>query len=207
MEKAKLSSVGAVGSAVLASSCCIGPFVLTTLGVGSFGVATSLERYRPIFMALTIIILGTAWFLTYRKRRSECVDGSCDRKVASGWTKVSLWSATGLALAFMFFPQWSTLLIGASQTTGMNKDVVVLDVSGMTCSGCAPAIQEALSSVLGVRTATVDFETSRATIHLEDSTTAVSDLIEAVQKAAYNARAVTEGQHAPNSPTTKERSP
>jgi len=46
------AALGAVGAAILASSCCIGPVVLAALGAGSVGVATALTPYRPYLLGL-----------------------------------------------------------------------------------------------------------------------------------------------------------
>ena len=52
-------------AAILASTCCLGPLVLITLGVSGAWISnlTLLEPYRPIFIAAA----GVALFVAYRR--------------------------------------------------------------------------------------------------------------------------------------------
>lgn len=61
---------------------------------------------------------------------------------------------------------------------------VTLNVSGMTCQGCANAVQAALSDVTGVRRADVSLEQRRARLVLEDAGS-VDELIGAAQAAGF----------------------
>ncbi|RMF62005.1 MAG: hypothetical protein D6743_12720 [Calditrichaeota bacterium] len=110
MDKSVLASAGSVLSALFASLCCIGPFVLALVGAGSLGFAAAFERYRPYFVFLTLVLLGLGFYLTYRKREVQCEDGTCRVESAGRLNKILLWISAGLALIFMFFPQLLTLL-------------------------------------------------------------------------------------------------
>jgi hypothetical protein len=48
-----LALVGGVLAGIGASACCVGPFLLLSLGIGGawIGHLTTLEPYRPIFIA------------------------------------------------------------------------------------------------------------------------------------------------------------
>src|SRR5438445_4692239 len=52
-------------AALLASTCCLGPLVLVTLGVSGawIGNLTALEPYRPVFLGAALV----AMFLAYRR--------------------------------------------------------------------------------------------------------------------------------------------
>jgi mercuric ion transport protein len=52
-------------AAILASTCCIGPLVLITLGVSGAWISnlTLLEPFRPIFIAVAVVAL----FFAYRR--------------------------------------------------------------------------------------------------------------------------------------------
>ena len=110
MNKATLTSVGSIFSALLTSLCCIGPVVFSVIGAGSLGFAAAFESYRPYLLALTVIFLGSAFYFTYRKREIHCEDRTCRVETASIWNKILLWVAAVVALIFMFFPQILTLL-------------------------------------------------------------------------------------------------
>ncbi len=77
MQKTTFPSVGSIATAVIASLCCIGPAVLALAGAGSIGVFSAFEKYRPYFIGVTAVLLGAAFYLTYRKREVKCEDGSC----------------------------------------------------------------------------------------------------------------------------------
>jgi mercuric ion transport protein len=49
-------------SAVLASTCCLGPLVLITVGLSGawIGHLTLLEPYRPVFIAVALVALALA---------------------------------------------------------------------------------------------------------------------------------------------------
>ena len=63
---------------------------------------------------------------------------------------------------------------------------MTLNISGMTCQGCANAVQAALSDVAGVRRADVSLEQKRARLVLEDAGS-VDTLVAAAQRAGYEA--------------------
>ena len=67
--KSMATITGTISAAILASSCCLGPLILAGLGIGSIGIFSSLEKYRPLFMIITFAFIGTAFYLTYRKKR------------------------------------------------------------------------------------------------------------------------------------------
>ena len=62
---------------------------------------------------------------------------------------------------------------------------IQLNVSGMTCSGCAAAVQQALLGVTGVATAEVNPETGEARI--EATGVDIEEILMAVKLAGYEA--------------------
>ncbi len=67
-----------------------------------------------------------------------------------------------------------------------DERTVRLDLEGMTCASCAARIEKKLNKVDGA-TATVNFATEQATVHLADDTP-VEALVAAVESAGYGAR-------------------
>lgn len=102
-----ISLVGAVVSGFLASACCIGPLLLVFLGIGSAGALTALEPYRPYMMVLTVLFLGGAFYLTYRKPKAAgCEENDvCCKNGGRKFQKIMLWIAAVFALAMLFSPQ------------------------------------------------------------------------------------------------------
>ncbi|MBA2689117.1 MAG: hypothetical protein H0U64_13615 [Gemmatimonadaceae bacterium] len=110
------ASLGAVGVALLASLCCIGPVLFVTLGVGA-GLASRFEPLRPVFSVMTVALIAVGFYSVYGRRRARAgdpsctVDGSCVIQRNKSRDKVLLWVATLIALVLLTFPQWSGLLV------------------------------------------------------------------------------------------------
>lgn len=105
-------AAGGVVGAVLASSCCIIPLVLVTLGVSGawIGNLTKLETYEPYFVAVTLAFLaGGIWHVYFRKM-PDCADGSyCARPQSSPVTKSALWGGTILVALALTMRWWAPL--------------------------------------------------------------------------------------------------
>ena len=97
---------GAVGAAIVASACCIGPLVLALLGLGGGALLLKFEPYRPVFLAVTGLILGGGFFITYRRPPVEqCKPGTaCAMPASRKGQKLVLWLVTGIALLLAAFP-------------------------------------------------------------------------------------------------------
>jgi copper chaperone CopZ len=65
--------------------------------------------------------------------------------------------------------------------------VITLAVDGMSCVGCAGAVETSLEDVPGVAEATVDYEHRLARIRLADQNVAPSTLVAAIEEAGYKA--------------------
>ncbi len=105
--KASFVSAGSIFTAFLASLCCIGPFVLAVVGVGSIGFLTLFEAYRAYLLIITFGLLGAGFYLTYRRNEPvECEPGSvCEPGSKSNrLNKVVLWIVTAIAIIFAIFP-------------------------------------------------------------------------------------------------------
>ena len=63
---------------------------------------------------------------------------------------------------------------------------VVLAVTGMTCAACAARIEKKLNRIDGV-TATVNYATSKVTLHVDSPLVAVDDLVSTVEAMGYGA--------------------
>jgi mercuric ion transport protein len=106
------TGIGAVFAAVAASACCLGPVVFTAIGSGVLAAAsTKLAVVRPVFLGLTVVLLGGGFYQTYGGRRATaaCVDGSC-RPDMNRKARVVLWIATIAVALFATFPYYAEYL-------------------------------------------------------------------------------------------------
>ena len=187
MEKTTLTSVGGIAAAVIASLCCIGPVFVVLLGAGSITALSIFEVYRPYLIGLTSVLIGLAFYLTYRKREVKCEDGTCKVENGSKWAKRGVWSATIVAVLAIGFPY-----LGFAPQTAVNKAVdsaavVTLNISGMDCKACAFGLEGSLAGMKGVRKARVDFEGGRATLEYDTKIAKPTSFIDRVNQSGFSA--------------------
>lgn len=100
---------GAVLTAFGASVCCILPIAVAVLGVGSAALGARLEPLRPWFAALTLLLLGFAFYRAYRP--VDCAPGeSCAVPASRRRHRVVLWIVAVVAIVLMAFPYYSSWL-------------------------------------------------------------------------------------------------
>jgi mercuric ion transport protein len=101
-QKQRLMAAGGLLGALAASSCCILPLVLFSLGVSGawIGNFTQLAPYQPYFIAATICFLGYGYWLVYRSSKLGCADREvCARPLPNRLVKAALILATILVVA------------------------------------------------------------------------------------------------------------
>jgi cation-transporting ATPase V len=76
--------------------------------------------------------------------------------------------------------------VAAAPSNG-RREVMELDISGMTCGSCAARVQRALARQPGVTDALVNYATGRATVELEPGVLDAQQLAEVVHGAGYGA--------------------
>lgn len=106
-------AAGGLTGAVLASSCCIVPLLLVTLGVSGawIGNLTALEPYKTWFAGVALVFIGLGFRQVYFKARTACVDGSyCERPQSTLIAKAALWVATALVLLALTINWWAPFL-------------------------------------------------------------------------------------------------
>ncbi len=109
----KFLSAGSVGAAIAASVCCVGPLLLALLGLGSGALLLKFAPYRPYFLAASVLLLGAAFYLTYRRSAGqECEPGRvCARPGSRKVQKRLLWVVTVIVLLSAAFPYFAESLI------------------------------------------------------------------------------------------------
>jgi len=109
--KTSLTIGGAVVAAFASAACCLGPLVLTILGIGGAASAVALTPYRPYLLGLTIVILGFGFYLAYRRPATDCGPGqACEMPRANRAGRIALWIATVVILVIVTFPEYSIFL-------------------------------------------------------------------------------------------------
>jgi len=114
--KQGIAAAGGLLGAIAASSCCVVPLVLFSLGVSGvwIGNLAALAPYQPIFVIITLGFLGYGYYLVYRKPKAVHAENqACARRGPRRTVKIALWAATVLVAAAMAFPYYAPLLLDA----------------------------------------------------------------------------------------------
>ena len=200
----KIAKAGAVVSAILASSCCWLPLLLLAVGVSGAGIASALEAYRTLFMGITFVFLGAAFYFTYRPQKSSTAAGhGCCATDSQGaedccspaggkfsmmsMNKVMLWVVTAMAVAFLLFPDYVSAIIGSgTESVSENMKQSVFKIEGMSCEGCAAAVATAIRSVPAVQAVDVSYEKQQAIVGSEICCPVPkNEILSALSKAGY----------------------
>lgn len=103
-------AVGSLVGALAASSCCMLPLALFTLGASGpwIGRLVRLAPYQPYFIAATIACLGCGYWLVYRSSH-QCTE-ACGSRAANKLAMRALVLATVLVIAAIGFNVFVPLL-------------------------------------------------------------------------------------------------
>ncbi len=111
----RVAVAGGLLGALAASSCCILPLLLFSVGAGGawIGNLTALAPYQPVFVAVTLGLLGYGFWRVYGNRNVGCAKGdACARPLPNRLVKTGLWTATGIVVAALAFPYAAPVLLG-----------------------------------------------------------------------------------------------
>ena len=111
--KELFSNTGSVVTGLFSSTCCIGPAVLTGLGVGAgatgflgglAGFTKALMPYRPLFIVLALGFIALSFFTVYGRGRKACAAGDDQSVRRFKQQKIWLWTTSGVVLVLILFP-------------------------------------------------------------------------------------------------------
>ncbi|WP_424983816.1 mercuric transporter MerT family protein [Maritalea sp. S77] len=112
--KTRLVTVGSILAALAASTCCIVPLLLFSLGISGawIGQLTALEPYKPIFITITLGFLGYGYWLVYKQSQVKCDDDqACARPMPNYLVMGGLILATILVALSIAWPYIVPLLL------------------------------------------------------------------------------------------------
>jgi len=101
--------VGAVVTAVLASTCCLGPllFLLFGISVGSLSFLHIFSPYRDYFALIAIAVIGYLWWNYFFKLRKRAV---CEGSICKNYLKY-LSIGTFFVVIMLTYPYWAQYLL------------------------------------------------------------------------------------------------
>jgi len=109
-KRSRIVVAGGLLGAFLASSCCILPLVLISLGVSGawIGQLTALEPYKPLFLLVAGGFLLAGFWDVYFRKPKPCEDDSyCARPESSIVKQVALWGGALVVLAALTIDVWA----------------------------------------------------------------------------------------------------
>ena len=222
--QSRVPLAAAMISALAASACCWLPLLLIALGLSSGGVAAGFEKWRPVLLPLTFVLLASAFYLTFRKpvaagvnagsvpddddspfathadtsAEADCCPHASTRSLSvNRLNKVILVIATVFVFVFALFPNYSSFLLGTGDDLDHRGDLdrVVVTVEGMTCGSCATTCEKALRSVDGVADAKVSYDEGQAVIGIpKGSDVPIDQIWEAISRVGFEGHFKVEGE-------------
>ena len=111
---ASFAATAGVLGALFASSCCVAPLVLFSLGVSGawIGNLAAFAPYQPYIIALTVVCLGVGFVMVYRRPAAMAEGASCAHPALGRITRPTLWLATVLVAVAAAFPYVAPGLLG-----------------------------------------------------------------------------------------------
>lgn len=96
-DRTGLLATGGLIGGILASTCCVLPLLLVSLGISGawIGQLTALSPYQPYFLVSALALLGAGFWQAYRRKPEVCAPGAvCAKPTAGRLTKSILWIGT-----------------------------------------------------------------------------------------------------------------
>jgi hypothetical protein len=91
-----LASLAALGSVVLASSCCL-PLLPFLFAAGTAGTSAFFVKLRPFLLAASVLLIAFGFYQKWRAKQCQCKPNLL--------STVLLWFSAIVVLVFILFPQ------------------------------------------------------------------------------------------------------
>jgi copper ion binding protein len=170
-------------------------------GIGGIAATFSwMEPFRPYLFALTIGVLGFAWYKKLKPPTKEEIACACetDDKPSFWQSKKFLGIVTVFATLMLALPSYSPIFYPHSNNSGMVSAVqnskiklAAFKLKGMTCTGCEQHIEHATTKLAGVLETNASHKEASALVKFNANVINIEAIIDAMNKTAYT---VTESE-------------
>lgn len=191
-----VAMVVGIGAAILASLCCIGPWLAVIFGISGAVALVSLGKYHLYFLAgSAMMMIGAVVYIWRKQKCCASTGGKQKRFWAPFLIPFAVFGLSMLGVNQLLIP------ILTANSSGFNNVAkpsvsylrhVTLAIDGMDCSGCTSTIQAALLRNSGVSHAEVSFTKKEAEVQYNQTETNPKALIEILASMQYKARLVKE---------------
>lgn len=189
-KKSNRALLTGVIAALVASSCCIPPFIALIAGVG--GASSSLswvEPFRPYLIGLAVIAIGFAWYNHFKPKKAD--DCGCDIEKPKWYqTKGFLIGVTLFAFTSIAFPYYSGMFFPDNQqeivvVDNSNIQKIEVSIEGMTCDACQNHVNHAVNELPGIVAVKTSYTEGKAIIEFDNTQTNILEIEEAVNSTGY----------------------
>jgi len=182
-------------AALAASLCCITPLLAVVGGLG--GVASSfswLEPFRPYLIALSVGVLGFAWYQKLKPRVVDDCGCAVDTKPSFMQSKRFLGVVTVLAALLLAFPYYgaslypTTAVLAPALATTKAAPVwqtANYRIGGMTCEACAKHVEHAVQQLPGVQAVRVSYPQGTAQVRFDAAKSPAVQVTQAINGTGY----------------------
>jgi mercuric ion transport protein len=110
---AKTTLIGGLLAGIGASACCVGPFLLLSMGIGGswIGNLTAMMTYRPYLIGLTLVFLGLALRKLYLVPQSREGDSVCAIPAVLKKQRIAFWVVSIFILLMVTFQYYGPYLL------------------------------------------------------------------------------------------------
>ena len=91
-----VASLGALGSVIVASSCCL-PLLPFLFAAGAAGTSAFVARFRPYLLVVSVLLIAFGFYKSWRAKQCNCNP--------SRISTFLLWFSAIVVFVFIFFPQ------------------------------------------------------------------------------------------------------
>ena len=98
--------IGAILAAIGASACCVGPFLLLSLGIGGawMSTLTAMEPARPFFIILTLVFMALGYSKLYWTHYCREEGANCATSTSQYRRRQVFWLGSWFILLLLAFP-------------------------------------------------------------------------------------------------------
>src|SRR6266571_2711868 len=91
-----IASLAALGSVILASSCCL-PLLPFLFAAGTAGTSAFFVKLRPFLLAASVLLIAFGFYQRWRAKKCQCKPNLV--------STILLWFSAIVVLVFILFPQ------------------------------------------------------------------------------------------------------
>lgn len=189
--KNTITAVGAFLTAILASTCCITPFLAIA---GFLGVSVSqlvwLASIKNYLIIVSLFAIAYSLYKAYKKTKNmenlSCCpieNNSTQKRSVNGVirSKLFLWIMVFLTLATLLLPYVSS----AQQEQAVKEVSVTFKVEKLTQSCCIGIIEYSVKNIKGFKKLKADVKAKEVTVWFDPKETTKTKIKEAIDKSGY----------------------